>query len=478
MLYYLFDWLDRAFDFPGAGVFQYLTFRATAAALLSVFISLFIGRRLILYLRRKLIGETIRTLGPETHKKKAGTPTMGGLVILTAIVVPTVLLADLRSPYVWLILLATVWMGLIGFLDDYIKVVKKNKAGLKGRFKVVGQVVLGLIVGLTLVLHPDFSGRVRRTNEEGVVRANELLRAAGFQNGDKIVKANDKPFATLRADPSTVAQHLELKPNFYRTYRVQRALPGGGTEEVLLRVDTVPDVVMAQLIGLVQNDYSTQTDLPFVKSHRFDYGDLAFWTQNVWVSRILYILVCIFVVTAVSNGVNITDGLDGLAAGTSAIVGICLALFAYLSGNAIFANYLNISYIPTSGELFIYAAAFVAACIGFLWYNAHPAQVFMGDTGSLALGSAIAVMALMVKKELLLPIICGVFLVENLSVMLQVGYFKYTKRKYGEGRRIFRMSPLHHHYELQGWHEAKITTRFWIVNILLVLLAFATLKLR
>jgi len=389
MLYYLFDWLDEAYDLPGAGVFQYITFRAVMAAVTSLFISLVMGKRLIAYLRSRLIGETIRNLGPESHKKKAGTPTMGGLIIIAAIALPTLLWGKLHNAYVFLILLATLWMGLVGFIDDYIKVVKKNKSGLRGKFKIVGQVVLGTIVGAVMMFHPDFH----------------------------------------TADPG----------------------------------------------------FATTTNIPFLKDYLFDYSQLAFWEtspEGGLSAKLIYILIAIFIVTAVSNGVNITDGLDGLAAGTTGIVATFMGLLAYVSGNINFAEYLNIAFIPKSGELLVFAAALIGACIGFLWYNAHPAQVFMGDTGSLALGGALGVMALMIKVELLLPLICGIFFVESLSVILQVSWFKYTKRKYGAGRRIFRMAPLHHHYELGGLHESKIVTRFWIVTILLVIIAFATLKLR
>ena len=388
MLYYLFQWLDSTLQVPGAGVFQFITFRAAMAAVFSLLISLILGGKLIAMLRRKLIGESIRDVGPESHKKKAGTPTMGGLIILGAILLPSVLFARLENAYIYLILLVTVWMGAVGFMDDYIKVFRKDKKGLKGKFKVVGQVALGLVLGLFMLFHADF----------------QTSNAA----------------------------------------------------------------------------FATSTNIPFFKQSFFDYTQLAFWEgePGSWSGKLLYLFVVVFIITAVSNGVNITDGLDGLAAGTVAIVALTMGIFAYVSGNAIFARYLYIAHIPQAGELVVFIAALVGACAGFLWYNTHPAQVFMGDTGSLALGGALGALALMLKIELLLPILCGVFFVENLSVILQVGYFKYTKRKFGEGRRIFRMAPLHHHYELQGLHEVKIVVRFWIVTLLLAVLTFVTLKLR
>lgn len=404
MLYYLFDYLEREFDLIGAGVFQFISFRAGMAALVSLLITIAFGKRLIEVLRRKQVGESIRDLGLEGQMEKKGTPTMGGIIIIAAIVFPTLLFAQLDNIYVILMLISVIWMGLIGFLDDYIKVFRKNKEGLAGRFKIVGQVVLGLIVGLTLVF-----------NQDVVVRQfNEVTQA---------------------------------------------------TEQVVDVTRNYVDVM------------STKTTIPFVKNNEFDYQALVSWL-NVEYTWIIYVLVVIVIVMAVSNGANITDGIDGLAAGSCAIIGLTLAIFAYLSGNAIFSDYLDIMFIPNTGELVIFCAAFVGACIGFLWYNSFPAQVFMGDTGSLSLGGAIAVLALIVRKELLLPVLCGVFLIENLSVIIQVGYFKYTKKKYGEGRRIFRMSPLHHHYQKKGLHESKIVTRFWTVGILLAIMTLATLKLR
>ncbi len=401
MLYYLFDYLERQFDLLGAGVFRYISFRAGMAVIISLGISILYGSKLINMLRRLQIGESIRDLGLEGQMQKKGTPTMGGLIIIGAILVPTLLFAQLDNVYVILLLVSTVWLGLIGFLDDYIKVFKKDKEGLKGTFKVVGQVGLGLIVGLTLYFH-----------EQVVVRE--------FRG---------------QIDYNSVEQ------------------------------TTFHDIK------------STITNVPFLKNNQFSYHDLIPFLPDEY-TWVVYVVVVIFIVTAVSNGANITDGIDGLAAGTSAIIGLTLALFAYISGNAIFSSYLNILYIPGSAEIVIFCAAFTGACVGFLWYNSFPAQVFMGDTGSLTLGGLIAVLALSVRKELMIPILCGIFLIENISVILQVYYFKYTKKKYGEGRRIFKMSPLHHHYQKSGYHEAKIVTRFWTVGILLAVLCLATLKLR
>jgi len=411
MLYYLFEYLDATYDLPGAGVFQYITFRAAMAIITSLIISMLFGKRLIDRLSRLQIGETVRDLGLEGQNQKAGTPTMGGVIILLAIVVPTLLWAKLDNIYIILMLITTLWMGSIGFVDDYIKVFKKDKKGLRGIFKVIGQIGLGIIVGATLFFHPD------TTIKEKV----PVVESAEFY-----------------ADDSSSAM-------------------------------TYGDAVK-----------SSKTTLPFLKNNEFDYAIFTRWMgdagQNwVW---LVYILAVIFIITAVSNGANLTDGLDGLATGTSAIAGTSLLVLAYVSGSIVFSSYLNIMYIPNSGELVIFSAAFIGAAIGFLWYNSFPAQVFMGDTGSLAIGAIIAVIALAVRKEFLLPIIAGVFLAENVSVILQVSYFKYTKKKYGEGRRIFLMSPLHHHYQKKGYPETKIVTRFWIVGIMLAVLAIATLKLR
>ncbi|MFT6215018.1 MAG: phospho-N-acetylmuramoyl-pentapeptide-transferase [Roseivirga sp.] len=404
MLYYLFDYLDREFDLIGAGVFQYISFRAGMATLLSLLITITFGKSLINLLRKKQVGESIRDLGLEGQMQKKGTPTMGGLIIIAGIVIPTLLFAKLENTYVILLLVTTISLGAIGFLDDYIKVFKKNKEGLAGRFKIVGQVGVGLLVGSVLYFSDDV-----------VVR-----------EFDPVVQ--EQSIATQES-----AQYTDSK--------------------------------------------STTTTIPFVKGNELDYNDFN-PTDNEWITAAIYILVVIFFVTAISNGANITDGIDGLAAGTSAIIGLALAIFAYISGNAIFSDYLNVMFIPNSGELVIFCTAFVGACVGFLWYNSYPAQVFMGDTGSLSLGGIIAVLALVLRKELLIPVLCGIFVIENLSVIIQVGYFKYTRKKYGEGRRIFKMSPLHHHYQKMEIPEAKIVTRFWIVGILLAIITLATLKLR
>jgi phospho-N-acetylmuramoyl-pentapeptide-transferase len=407
MLYYFFNYLEQNFNFPGAGLFQYISFRAGAAALLSLMITILFGEKLISYLRRKQVGEDIRDLGLEGQLQKKGTPTMGGLIIIAAILIPTVLMAKLDNVYVILLIATTVWLGLIGFLDDYIKVFKKNKEGLAGRFKIVGQVTIGLVVGLTLYF-----------NDHVVVR---------------------------EIKPATVAS--------INTFQ---------TDGVRYEYEDVK---------------STKTTVPFVKNNEFDYSDILPWLDANY-TWIIFTLIVILIITAVSNGANITDGIDGLAAGTSAIIGLTIAIFAYLSGRVDFSSYLNIMYIPNLGVLVIFCTAFVGACLGFLWYNAFPAQVFMGDTGSLSLGGIIAVLALAVRKELMIPLLCGIFLIENISVIMQVSYFKYTKKKYGEGRRIFLMSPLHHHYQKKNIHEAKIVTRFWIVGILLAILSLAMLKLR
>jgi len=404
MLYYLFDFLDQKFDLIGAGVFKFISFRAGLAMIISLVISLVYGRKMITYLRVKQIGESVRDLGLEGQMQKKGTPTMGGLLIILCILVPTLLLAHVSNVYIILMILSTVWLGSIGFLDDYIKVFKKNKEGLAGRFKIVGQIGLGLIVGLVLFFSPE-------------VKTREYL------------------------------------------------LPSTETETQI--------AVSSEYV----DSHSLKTTIPFVKGNELDYESVfGFMGEDlVWIP---YVLLVIIVITAVSNGANMTDGLDGLAAGVSAIIVFTLAVITYVSGNALFAKYLNIMFIPNSGELVIFCAALLGACIGFLWYNSFPAQVFMGDTGSLTLGGLIAVLALTIRKELLIPVLCGVFLIENLSVILQVFYFKYTKRKYGEGRRILKMAPLHHHYQKLGFSEVKIVSRFWIVGILLALLTLATLKLR
>ena len=414
MLYHLFDFLEKNYDLVGAGLFRYITFRSAAAIILSLLISLLLGKRIISSLKRLQIGETIRELGLSGENLKAGTPTMGGIIIILAILIPTLLLARLNNIYVITLLIATVWLATIGFIDDYIKVFKKDKAGLKSKFKLAGQVVLGLIVGLIMLYHQDI-----------VVRLPE----SEVKNKADIIKVLPREVANA---------------------------------ETMVHVKT------------------TLTNIPFLKDNQLDYqiflwflGDNA---ENwVW---IIFIPVIIIIVTAVSNGANLTDGLDGLATGVSAIIGAALGILAYVSGNSVTAEYLNIFYLPNSGETVIFAASFLGACVGFLWYNAYPAMVFMGDTGSLTLGGIIASMAILLRKELLIPILCGVFLIENLSVVLQVSYFKYTKKKYGEGRRLFRMSPLHHHYQKLGYHEAQIVVRFWIVGILLSVITLITLKIR
>jgi phospho-N-acetylmuramoyl-pentapeptide-transferase len=417
MLYHLFDILGENFKILGSGLFQFLTFRASLAAVISLIISLIFGGRIINYLQKLQVGETVRDLGLDGQLAKQGTPTMGGLIILSAILVPTLLLANLSNIYIQLMILATVWMGLIGFLDDYIKVFKKNKEGLKGRFKVIGQIGLGLIVGATMFFHSDIHVRQE-------VSENEAKRFPQEQ----ITTLNDFE---------------------------------GNTR------------YMARLNEPV-------TNIPFIKGNKFNYEKiLTIFNEKLrpyaW---LVFIPIVIFIITAVSNGANLTDGIDGLAAGTSAIIGVTLFVFAYISGNIIFSNYLNILYIPQVGELSVFIAAFVGACIGFLWYNSYPAQVFMGDTGSLAIGGIIAALAIILRKELLLPVLCGIFLIENLSVIMQVSYFKYTKKKFGEGKRIFLMSPLHHHYQKLGMKEPKIVTRFWIVGIFLAILTIVTLKIR
>ncbi len=416
MLYYLFTYLDKM-EIIGAGLFNFLTFRALAAMIVSLLISIIIGGRIIKRLQKHQVGETIRDLDLAGQMAKKGTPTMGGIIIILAILVPTLLFAKVLNIYIIMMLITTIWMGLIGFLDDYIKVFKKDKGGLKGKFKVIGQVVLGLIIGVIMLFHQDI---VVRMSPEAAIQY-------------EVVKTVDVPD---RLNPG------ETKPMSY--------------------VKT------------------TLTNVPFLKDNQLDYAMfLPFLGDNAKkLAWIVFIPMVIIIVTAVSNGANLTDGLDGLATGVSAIIGATLGLLAYLSGNAIFADYLNIMYLPNTGELLIFTACFLGACIGFLWYNAFPAQVFMGDTGSLTLGGIIAVLAIILRKELLIPVICGIFLIENLSVMIQVSYFKYTKRKYGEGRRVFLMSPLHHHYQKKNIPEPKIVARFWIVGILLAAMAVITLKIR
>jgi phospho-N-acetylmuramoyl-pentapeptide-transferase len=415
MLYHLFEYLNQNYSIPGTGVFQYISFRAGMAIITSLIISMMFGDKLISMLRKKQVGESVRDLGLEGQKEKEGTPTMGGLIILAAILIPTLLFAKLNNIYTITMIFATVWLGFIGFLDDYIKVFKKDKKGLAGKFKVIGQVGVGLIVGSLLYFHDDV-----------------VIKEKVPVDSTEIIMQNEK------------GELSSQKSYEWRTTK------------------------------------STKTNIPFIKNNEFDYKWLlGFLGDNAekW-AWLVFIPMVILIVTAVSNGANITDGIDGLATGTSAIIGVTLAIFAYISGNAIFADYLNIMYIPNTGELVIFISAFVGACIGFLWYNSYPAKVFMGDTGSLALGGIIATFAIAVRKELLIPVFCGIFLIENLSVMIQVAYFKYTKKKYGEGRRVFLMSPLHHHYQKKGMHESKIVARFWIVGIMLAVLSIVTLKLR
>ncbi len=406
MLYYLFEFLEKQYQLPGAGLFQFLTFRAALSVLLSLLIAMVYGKRIILFLQKKQIGESIRDLGLEGQKQKAGTPTMGGLIIIVSTLLPVILFADIKNIYVILLIVTTIWMGIIGFIDDYIKIFKKDKKGLKGKFKVMGQVVLGLIVGLTLYFHPA-------------------------------VTIKEK-------DSTTITQNFKVEEVF-------------GEETKAVR-----------------------TNVPFFKNNELDYADFISWIGEgaedyAW---LIFIPVVILIVTAVSNGANLTDGIDGLAAGSSAIIVLTLGIFAWVSGNIEFSDYLDIFYLPRVGELVVFIAAFAGALVGFLWYNTYPAQVFMGDTGSLTIGGVIAVIAIIVRKELLIPILCGIFFAESLSVMLQVGYFKHTKRKYGEGKRIFLMAPLHHHYQKKSYHESKIVTRFWIIGILLAIISIVTLKIR
>ena len=412
MLYYLFDYLQETYNFPGAGVFQYISFRSAMAVITSLLVSMVFGGKIIRLIQRKQIGEQIRELGLEGEKKKKGTPTMGGLIIISAILIPTLLFTKLENIYIIIMMISTIWLGTIGFIDDYIKVYKKDKEGLAGRFKILGQVGLGVIVGLIMIFHADIVVKEQLSDSQIITKEN-------------ISASNEFGF------------EREAKK-------------------------------------------SSKTTIPFVKNNEFDYKILTNWMRDMApiASLILFVLIVILIITAVSNGANMTDGLDGLATGTSAIIGVTIGVFAYVSGNIMAADYLNIMYIPNTGELVIFMSSFVGACMGFLWYNSYPAQVFMGDTGSLSLGGIIAVAAILIRKELLIPILCGIFLVENLSVILQVSYFKYTKKKYGEGRRIFKMAPLHHHFQKLGYNESKIVTRFWIVGIMLAILTIVTLKLR
>ena len=409
MLYYFFEYLHKTLNVPGTGVFQYITFRSALAIIMSLSLSTIFGKRVINFLRNQQVGETVRELGLEGQKEKAGTPTMGGLIIIFATLIPVFLFTKLHNVYIILLIVTTLWMGIIGFVDDYIKIFKKDKQGLKGIFKVIGQVGLGIIVGSVLYLHPG---------------------------------------VTVRHDTNATFSYNKVTQNEIKPTPIE--------------------------------EKSTTTTIPFFKNNEFDYADILAWTGNgyhKW-SWLIFIPIVIFIITAVSNGANLTDGIDGLAAGTSAISVLALGIFTFVSGNIIFSSYLNIMYIPNSGEMTVFIAAFVGALVGFLWYNSYPATVFMGDTGSLTIGGIIAVLAIAVRKELMIPLLCGIFLVENFSVILQVTYFKYTKKRFGTGRRIFLMSPLHHHYQKKGYHESKIVTRFWIVGIMLAILAIVTLKLR
>jgi phospho-N-acetylmuramoyl-pentapeptide-transferase len=434
MLYYLFRYLD-SLGVPGAGVFNYLSTRSAAAVITSLFIAMLIGKKMIYFLQRKQIGETIRNLDLEGQYRKQGTPSMGGIIIIASILVPVLLFARLDNVYIILMIITTIWVGLIGFMDDYIKIFKKNKEGLAGRFKIIGQIGLGLIVALTLYISDDVVVRVNVTPPAGVTVAS----------ADAVY---DNPAGTINEGTAEELQY--------------------GAEAIQQQSTAV-------------NIKSTKTTIPFVKNNEFDYSWLVPFAEGKTkqlLGWLVFMAMVIFVVVAVSNGVNLTDGLDGLATGTSAVAGSDAGILAYVSGNIIYANYLNIMYLPNIGELVIFAAAFAGALVGFLWYNSYPAQVFMGDTGSLTLGGIIAVFAIVIRKELLIPILCGIFFVESLSVMLQVSWFKRTKRKYGEGRRIFLMAPLHHHYQKKGYAEPKIVTRFWIVAIILAVLSVVTLKIR
>ncbi len=419
MLYHFFEFLEKNVDLPGTGLFRFLTFRAGLAIIISLIISMVFGSRIIRFLKRKQIGESVRDLGLEGQKEKEGTPTMGGLIIVLGILVPTLLLADLTNIYIQLMLLVTCWMTVIGFADDYIKVFKGKKKGLSGKLKVIGQVGLGLIVGVVMLAHQDIVVRV------------------------SLETAQEKGYEIIRV--------------------VERPQLFNNTEQV--------EMAYAK---------TKLTNVPFFKGNNLDYkGLVAFAGDNAAkISDILFVILVIFIVTAVSNAANLTDGLDGLAAGVSAIAGAILGVFAYVSGHNIFADYLSILYLPFSGELVVFSAAFIGACIGFLWYNAYPAKIFMGDTGSLTIGAIIASLAIILRKELLIPILCGIFLIENLSVIIQVAWFKYTKKRYGVGKRVFLMAPLHHHFQKQGMHESQIVTRFWIVGVLLAVITVITLKIR
>ena len=419
MLYYLFDWLHQ-YNFPGAGMFQYISFRAASAIVLSLFISLIIGKSVIKKLKKAQIGETVRDLGLEGQLQKKGTPTMGGIIIIASIIIPVLLVTKLDNIYIILMIFTTLWLGCLGFADDYIKVFKKNKEGLSGKKKLIGQIVLGLIVGIVMCFHPDVIIKEKNTTINQQVETTEVISA-------------DEANQTSNVFSRIPAQHN-----------------------------------------------STKTTIPFVKNNEFDYAWLTNWTgdKSGLLSSLVYILVIIFIIAAVSNGANLTDGLDGLAIGTAAMISIGIAVLAYVSGNSIFADYLNIMYIPNICELVVFIAALLGACLGFYWWNCYPAQVFMGDTGSLSLGGIIAVLCIIIRKELLIPVLCGIYLIESVSVIIQTGYFKYTKKKYGEGKRVFLMAPIHHHYQKKGLHETKIVQRFIIIGILLAVISVVTLKVR
>jgi len=418
MLYYLFTWLDKAYNIPGAGLFQFISFRAAMATIFSLFISLIYGKRIINYLRSKQIGETVRELGLEGQMAKTGTPTMGGVIILGAILIPTLLFAKILNIYILLMLFVTVWLGIIGFLDDYIKVFRKNKEGLAGKFKIMGQIVAGLVIGSALYFNQGIVIRERFPDKQVIQKTESLT-----------------PFEQIK-DHNTKFRETPVK--------------------------------------------STKTTIPFLKNNEFDYAILLKWVGDDYrkYAWLIFIPMVIFIITAISNGANLTDGMDGLATGTSAVIAITLGLLAWVSGNIVFADYLNIMYIPNTGELVVFISALVGACVGFLWYNSYPAQVFMGDTGSLALGGIIAAFAIMIRKELLIPVLCGIFIAENLSVVIQVTYFKYTRKRTGEGVRVFLMAPLHHHYQKKGYPEPKIVMRFLIIGIALALVSIITLKIR
>lgn len=411
MLYALFEYIESHFDLPGARLFQYISFRSALAVIISLIVTLFFGKKIINLLARKQIGESIRDLGLSGQKSKEGTPTMGGIIIILAIMVPTLLLADLTNIYIQLMIFTVVWMGLIGFVDDYIKVFRKNKSGLKGKFKVMGQIILGLVISITMLNNRDITVRI----DKKLAKESQLDRAVSPID-------DETPYVDV---------------------------------------------------------HNYLTNVPFLKENQLDYSQILPVSDNGRTNAaLIFIPLVVFIIIAVSNASNLTDGLDGLATGVSAIIGATLGIFSYVSGNTIFAEYLNIFYLPATSELVVFSACFVGACVGFLWYNAYPATIFMGDTGSLTLGAIIASMSILLRKELLIPILCGIFLVEALSVVLQVSYFKYTKRKYGEGRRIFKMSPLHHHYQKLGYHESKIVSRFWIIGVMLAVVAIITLKIR